>query len=43
MIGRIEYLHEFKAVIHGGYLNFGKNANGIIQGDGVLTNGNFSI
>lgn len=43
MIGRLEYLPDFKAVTHGDHVIFGNNENGTIRGYGVLKNGNFSI
>ncbi|KAI3510751.1 hypothetical protein L1887_17885 [Cichorium endivia] len=43
MIGRLEFLRDYREVSFGGYVTFGNDANGIIKGYGVLTNGNFTI
>ncbi|KAI3505855.1 hypothetical protein L1887_28162 [Cichorium endivia] len=43
MTGRLEFLRDYREVNFGGYVTFGNDANGIIKGYGVLTNGNFTI
>ena len=43
MTGRLEYLRDFKPVSEGGFVTFGNDFNGKIMGNGVLTNGNFTI
>ncbi|KAI3691358.1 hypothetical protein L2E82_49702 [Cichorium intybus] len=43
MTGRLEFLRDYREVNHGGYVTFGNDANRIIKGYGVLTNGNFTI
>ncbi|KAI3523763.1 hypothetical protein L1887_02147 [Cichorium endivia] len=43
MTGRLEFLRDYREVSFGGYVTFGNDANGIIKGYGVLTNGNFTI
>lgn len=43
IIWSLEYLHDFKAVAHGGHVNFRNDEDGIIWWYGVLKNGNFSI
>ena len=43
MTRRLEYLHEFKVIIHGGHVTFGNDGNRTICGYGVLTNGIFSF
>ncbi|KAI3494495.1 hypothetical protein L1887_40743 [Cichorium endivia] len=43
MTGRLEFLRDYREVNFGGYVTFENDANGIIKGYGVLTNGNFTI
>ncbi|KAI3790916.1 hypothetical protein L2E82_04347 [Cichorium intybus] len=43
MTGRLEFLRGYREFSFGGYVTFGNDANGIIKGYGVLTNGNFTI
>ncbi|KAI3523614.1 hypothetical protein L1887_01874 [Cichorium endivia] len=43
MTERLEFLRDYGEVSFGGYVTFGNDANGIIKGYGVLTNGNFTI
>ncbi|KAI3510729.1 hypothetical protein L1887_17862 [Cichorium endivia] len=43
MTGRLEFLRDYREVNHRGYEKFENDANGIIKGYGVLTNGNFTI
>ncbi|KAI3505828.1 hypothetical protein L1887_28113 [Cichorium endivia] len=43
MTGRLEFLRDYREVSFGGYVTFGNDANGIIKGYSVLTNGNFTI
>ncbi|KAI3510737.1 hypothetical protein L1887_17870 [Cichorium endivia] len=43
MTGRLELLRDYREVNFGGYVTFGNDANDIIKGYGVLTNGNFTI
>ncbi|KAI3751914.1 hypothetical protein L2E82_23008 [Cichorium intybus] len=41
--GTLEFLRDYREVNHLGYVTFGNDANGIIKGYKVLTNGNFTV
>lgn len=43
MIGKLEFLLEYKLTPKGVFFTFGNNTNSTIRGYGILTNGNFTI